>query len=286
MIRKPAVSLAALTLAAGAAMLGLTTQTASATNTFNNFGVLAPGDNLFVASTINVSGQPNVLTDVNVALNLYFTDHFAADTEVLLQGPTGIRVKLMSDTGGTGDLLTGLALNFDDAAPSAIAVDANPLTSGTYRPTDVDNGDPVGGVDNEGLEGASFPVATATTLAAFNGTNPNGTWTLFFGDDVSGDSVGVNGGWSLGLNPDAALCAGVPATIVGTAGPDLIYGTTGNDVIFANAGNDVVKGLSGNDLICGGAGKDKLKGGADQDVCFGGPGKDKVKCEKAKQNGG
>lgn len=279
-LKKPGALLSVLVLTAGAAILGMSTQTASAAgNTFSNVGVLAPSDSSFTTSTITVSGQPTTLTDVNVALNLYFTNECFSDTQVLLQGPTGIRVPLASDDGSCDgvSLVSGLAIGFDDAAPSSLP--ASDWFSGIFKPN---NTIVTGGFGtDEGILG--FPVANAIGLSAFNGTNPNGTWTLFFGDDAGGDSVGVTGGWSLNLNPEAAICSGAAATIVGTAGNDVIVGTSGPDVINAGAGDDIVRGLGGNDLLCGDAGRDKLKGGAGKDRCDGGPGKDKGKCERARQ---
>ena len=83
------------------------------------------------------------------------------------------------------------------------------------------------------------------------------------------------------------LCADRPATIVGTAAPDVLRGTRSADVIAALGGNDRVEGLRGNDVVCGGAGRDRLLGGRGRDrliggrgrdICFGGPGSDRISC--------
>ena len=71
-------------------------------------------------------------------------------------------------------------------------------------------------------------------------------------------------------------CAGLPATIAGTAGADTITGTSGRDVVHGRSGNDVIVGLGSNDVICGGAGKDVLKGGSGNDKLFGGTGSDRL----------
>ncbi len=76
------------------------------------------------------------------------------------------------------------------------------------------------------------------------------------------------------LSGNVHTCAGLPATIVGTAGIDLINGTSGNDVIVALGGNDEVHGLDGNDIICGGDGKDKLYGEGGKDSVYGDAGND------------
>ncbi|HVK28839.1 MAG TPA: calcium-binding protein [Nocardioides sp.] len=93
-----------------------------------------------------------------------------------------------------------------------------------------------------------------------------------------------------------ATCAGVRATIVGTAGADVIRGTTRKDVIAGLGGNDRIVGRGGADIICGGAGNDVVvtstsgrarlygDGGADSvtgngpaDHVDGGPGNDVVR---------
>jgi hypothetical protein len=78
--------------------------------------------------------------------------------------------------------------------------------------------------------------------------------------------------------PEAsAFCKGLPATIVGTGGPNQLTGTAAADVIAALGGNDTASGLAGNDVICGGGGKDLLKGGKGSDKLYGQKGKDTLK---------
>ncbi|MGD9570267.1 MAG: calcium-binding protein [Thermoleophilia bacterium] len=71
-------------------------------------------------------------------------------------------------------------------------------------------------------------------------------------------------------------CAGVPATIVGTARRDVIRGTPRRDVIAAMGGDDLVRGMGGGDLICLGAGQDTAFGGMGSDTLLGGPGADRL----------
>ena len=72
------------------------------------------------------------------------------------------------------------------------------------------------------------------------------------------------------------LCRGEPATIVGTAGPDVIYGTDGDDVIVALAGADVIYSGIGDDKVCAGLGNDTVVGGPGHDAIFGGGGADVI----------
>ena len=64
------------------------------------------------------------------------------------------------------------------------------------------------------------------------------------------------------VTPAAAVpsCAGEPATMTGTDGPDQLTGTNGADVIAGVDGDDVIRGGGGDDLLCGGDGADRLHG--------------------------
>jgi Ca2+-binding RTX toxin-like protein len=208
-----------------------------------------------------VFGQAAV-TDVNVTVkNLSHTQ--PDDLDILLEGPTGVKVMLVSDSGSTTDAVN-VNLVFDDSAASPLP-DADGMVSGTYKPMDYDTGQP----------DAFVPEPTNPTLAAFNGTDPNGTWKLHVGDGsvINGETGSVAGGWSLELNPPQT-CDGLEVTITGSSGNDIITGTAGNDVIAAGAGDDKVFGLDGNDVVCGGDGKDRVKGGRGTDRLFGDAGKD------------
>jgi Ca2+-binding RTX toxin-like protein len=71
-------------------------------------------------------------------------------------------------------------------------------------------------------------------------------------------------------------CAGLKATIVGTAKGEVIRGTAKRDVIVARGGHDKVFGRGGNDVICGGTGHDRIVGAGGKDLIFGGAGRDKL----------
>lgn len=86
---------------------------------------------------------------------------------------------------------------------------------------------------------------------------------------------------ALTLSPLAApiaqagvLCAGEPATHVGTAGLDVLTGTAGPDVFVGRGGNDRLIGRGGNDLFCAGGGDDVVKGGGGDDTARGQGGAD------------
>ncbi len=85
---------------------------------------------------------------------------------------------------------------------------------------------------------------------------------------------------ALGVMPAAGAaapgCHGLPATIVGTSGPDTIEGTAGGDVIVGRGGGDAINGMGGDDTICGGGGDDAINGGSGADFLSGGAGDDEI----------
>ena len=135
---------------------------------------------------ITVSGLPTAIGRLEVRLN-HLTHTFPADLDILLVGPGGQNVMLMSDVGGGGDV-EGAFLTFSDGAP---AVSATQIVSGTFSPT------------NAGVDALPAPAPASphgTSLAAFIGTNPNGLWSLYVYDDAGVD-VGRLYGFSLIISP-------------------------------------------------------------------------------------
>jgi subtilisin-like proprotein convertase family protein len=169
--------------------------------------------------TIPVSGLQGTVTGVTARLT-GISHTFPDDLNILLEGPRGQTVMLASDVGSAvssrqGDLggnkksypANGITLNFSDSAPRRLS-DTDPLVSGFYKPTNID--DPNEGGPPEMLFPAPLTDDTtpfSTSLSSFNGTDPNGTWTLWITDDHSGDSGKVYGGWGLDI-----ATTGPPAT--------------------------------------------------------------------------
>jgi uncharacterized repeat protein (TIGR01451 family) len=123
-------------------------------------------------STINVSGITGLVSKVTVALS-GVTHGFPDDLDILLVGPTGRRLVLMSDAGGGHDI-TNLNLSFEDGRPAL--PESTPIGAGSYAPTDYEAGE------------AFPPPAPAGGREArcrFNGQIP-GTWSLYVVDDSTG----------------------------------------------------------------------------------------------------
>jgi subtilisin-like proprotein convertase family protein len=138
-------------------------------------------------SLVNFSGGTSV-TDVNVTLN-DVTHSYPDDVDILLVGPAGQSVILMSDAGGSNDV-TDVDLTFDDEATATLP-DSAQIVAGSYDPTNY-------------LTGDTFPAPApggpyGTTMSVFDGTNPNGNWSLYVVDDLGGDEGQIAGGWCLTL---------------------------------------------------------------------------------------
>jgi subtilisin-like proprotein convertase family protein len=164
---------------------------------FRDSGIGGPASAAFPApSVITVSGLVGVVSRVTV--NLSGLEHpNPNDLDVLLVGPGGQKVLLMSDAGGTDDV-TNLQLAFDGSATSPLPVGTK-LSSGSYLPTDYNGGDLDVFI---ATSGTSPTTAGAGPLSIFNGTTANGEWKLYVMDDTGNsagdDKVGVIArGWQL-----------------------------------------------------------------------------------------
>jgi subtilisin-like proprotein convertase family protein len=145
-------------------------------------------------SQIVVSGEPTP-NDMNVILT-GFSHTFGDDVDILLVGPQGQSVILMSDA--IGDVASNLTLTFDDQAANFLP-DEDPAASGSYKPTNFGPSSPDACPSEPSTD--TWPSAPAgpygSVLSVFNGVNPNGTWRLFIVDDCAGDAGSISGGWSL-----------------------------------------------------------------------------------------
>lgn len=146
-------------------------------------------------SPIVVSTPNTSITSVLIALNV--THERAQDLDVLLVGPGGQKVMLMSDCLGNWSLSTDVFLFSDDAVtPVPTATVAPP--GGSLMPTDHD---PVG--DPDTFYAPAPPPPYSSNLGVFLGTNPNGTWRLYIYDDTAnGTAVGQLAAWQIWLNTE------------------------------------------------------------------------------------
>jgi subtilisin-like proprotein convertase family protein len=145
-------------------------------------------------SQIPVSGLGGDIQDVNVTLSL-FTYH-GGDVEVLLVGPTGASVVLTADNGY--DYAANVVLTFDDQASATLPGSFTPLISGTYKPSP--NGPSGNGCEHPTSLPAPAPSAPyGSTLSVLNGTDPNGTWSLYAISDTFNGTTSTIPSWSLDI---------------------------------------------------------------------------------------
>jgi hypothetical protein len=135
-------------------------------------------------STLTVPPGLGTITKLRVVIR-GFAHESPNDVDVLLVGPNGQTVVLMSDAGG-GTAVSDVTATFDDEGPP---LGTGTVTSGTYAPTNL------GEIETFVSPAPSGPYGT--NLAAFIGTNPEGTWRLFVVDDLNVLGGGVASGWSL-----------------------------------------------------------------------------------------
>ncbi len=142
-------------------------------------------------STILVDGVEGSVSKVTVTL-ADLSHSYPTDLDILLVGPQGQTVMLMSDAGGGGgsSALARVRLTFDDAAAGLLP--ETPISSGTYKPSNYDTA-----TDNFTEPAPAGPYGTA--LSVFNGIDPNGTWSLFIMDDQAPDGGSLDGGWILSI---------------------------------------------------------------------------------------
>ncbi|HEX8103719.1 MAG TPA: proprotein convertase P-domain-containing protein [Solirubrobacteraceae bacterium] len=159
-------------------------------------------------STIDVAGAIGMVTGVTVRLNDVNHTH-PDDLDLFLVGPNGRAALIMSDAGGHTDLVdTDITLDEGAAAPLP---DGDPITSGSYRPAD--------------YAADTFPPATLYDLSssspahAFDGSTPNGKWTLYVLDDSAGDGGEISGGWTLTLTLGERVTSQGPITIADYSAP-------------------------------------------------------------------
>jgi large repetitive protein len=190
-VNRTRIACAMLLCAAIPGMIAAAPVTATFSNTspitINHTGPATPS-----ASTISVSGLRGDASQVVVTLS-GVSHSYPDDIEVLLLAPTGQKIKLMSDAGGSADL-NGVSLSFSADALSHLP-ESSIIYPGTYLPTDTS--------ENDFLPTASSAPVPPYTLDMSSLSGPssalNGTWMLYVADDQPGDGGTIAGGWTLSI---------------------------------------------------------------------------------------
>ncbi len=124
---------------------------------------IAASQAVTVTSTLVVSSPLTALVDLNV-LNLNISHTWIQDLTVVLRSPDGTEVTLLQSICGDQD---DMLINFDDESMADYgSFPCPPTNNGTYKPL--------------------------SPLSAFDGENPNGTWTLVVTDNYPEDGGSLN----------------------------------------------------------------------------------------------
>lgn len=138
--------------------VGYTSATTCDSYSFGNAFAI-PNGPAFTTKTVNVPASTGTVSDVNVMVNV--THDNLSDLEIQMVNPQGTIVRLYNKS--CGNIKSTLALQYDD---EGVDLDCSKTTSQIVIPVDL--------------------------LRAFNGQNPQGTWTFRVRDNVSGNFGTIN----------------------------------------------------------------------------------------------
>jgi subtilisin-like proprotein convertase family protein len=213
----------------------LTITTDGAPATFTNTEQIGINEAYTAASPygsgINVAGLSGVISKVRVTLN-GFSHVSPSEVDVLLVTPDGRGMVIMSDA-GANQSVSNVNLTFDDSSFTFLTP---PLTTGTYRPTDL-----AGTADFFAVPAPFGPyIANSNLLNNLNGFSPNGEWRLYVVDTGANNTGSIAGGWTLDITTQPAS----PPAAGGCAAPGFTrgrYDTGGvnpTNVAIADLNND------------------------------------------------
>ena len=193
--------------------------TAASAQTTTNYSYTFPvnqtvpdGNASGLALTTNLAGMSGSISNVTISLDI--TGGFNGDLYVYLDGPNGGFAVLLNRAGVTsGDAFgysdTGFNVTFDDSAGYN-----NIHYYQNFGYTLNGGGQLTGSWSSDGraIDPLSNPSTFATTqptslLDSFDGTDPNGTWSLFLAD-LSGGGQSTSANWRLDIVavPEPSAC--------------------------------------------------------------------------------
>jgi len=219
-------------------LLTVASQTGVTASFTNSSSITIPdsGASTPYPSTINISGMTGTIQKMTVGLR-GFSHTWPNDVDVLLAGPAGQKGMIFFYVGG-GNTVNNLNFTLGDSAASPLP-STGPLVSGTFKPTDLEPGDSMA---------PPAPVGPyASALAGFNGTSPNGIWSLYVMDDGPGDQGSFAGGWSLSVtttNTSTMSAASIASSATSDNLPS-ISGTGQLRLTIENNGDSVILQANG-----------------------------------------
>jgi subtilisin-like proprotein convertase family protein len=140
-------------------------------------GTSGPANPYPTTSTFSTSPD-RVISNLNVSIDGIFHQR-PDDLDMLLVGPQGQKVILMSDACGSFEVAAhGWVWDDEAPAPMPDGDATNRCGTTSHRPADYEPG--------ESLPTPAPAGPYSTSLSAFDGTDPNGQWQLFVQDDAAG----------------------------------------------------------------------------------------------------
>lgn len=151
-------------------------------------------------SNIVVGGLKQTINGMSVTLN-GISHTQPADFDVLLVGPGGQKMIIVADSGSIHDV-SNISITFSDTGTALLPL-TDTLTSGSFKPTNQAGDDNFSPPAPAGPYSSPAPSGGDTFASVFNGTDPNGTWSLYVVDDLGspGSIGGVASGWTLTFGP-------------------------------------------------------------------------------------
>jgi len=230
--------------ATGTSTFPLTVRPSRIRNYTNNvlMDIVDVGPTIPYPAQVTVSGLVGPISKITATLQ-GFTHTYPDDVGVLLVPPSGRGIVLMNHS-GDGTPAVNLSVTFDQSAANPIP-QTTPLTTGSFKPFDYS---PVG---QRTFAGPAPAAPYTNTLNAFNGANPNGTWSLYVQDFSAGDSGWISNGWSLAVTTlpvingltDVTTTQDSPAVQAFTVADDTLStpvfsfsGSSDNQSVVTNAG--------------------------------------------------
>jgi subtilisin-like proprotein convertase family protein len=147
-------------------------------------------------SNVTVAGMTGNVTAVSVTLT-GLTHAKTSDLDMLLVGPTGVKFKFLSDA--IAYPVSSITLVMTNATGSTLPAAFPNFTGGSFRATDW-NQEPDTFPAPAPAPPYSVPFQSGSaTFSVFNGTDPNGVWSLYISDDAAGNGGSISGGWTLNV---------------------------------------------------------------------------------------
>jgi hypothetical protein len=206
-------------------LLAALTAKASATTFSNATPIAIAGTTSSSGSQIQVQGFAGAPTSIVVGVSRLTHSH-AANLSLVLVGPTGAALVLEGACGGTTSI-SSASLQFSDGG-TAMLPQSSGIVNGTYKPT---QWMPLGSfpAPGPGLAYQSPAITGTSTLSAvFGFNNPNGIWSLYAFDPVSGDSGQIASGWNLQITGPPEPIPALPRATLWILGILLALTTAGS----------------------------------------------------------